>query len=748
MSPTTTTRPTNDCDTIPGDGVFLVRDRRNGVALTRDLAVCVVIALATIAVYGQGVTFEFVDFDDDAYVTANLHVQQGLTYRGCVWAFTTGHAANWHPLTWISHMLDWQLYGERAGGHHLTNLLLHLANSLLLFGLLRRMTDRLLPSAFVAALFALHPLHVESVAWVAERKDLLSTFFGLLSLWAYQAYVRRRDRRAYLLTGFLLALGLLAKPMLVTLPLVFILLDYWPLERRRSELGRLVLEKVPFLLLVLASSAITFLVQQSAGAVKRETVIPLGARVANGCVSYVRYLWHAVWPVDLSVLYPHPSLAGGTPWSGATVLGSALLILAITALVIAARRWRYLPVGWFWYLGMLIPVIGLVQVGGQAMADRYTYLPLVGVWVMLAWGTADSSRRTLSRRPALRGALIAVAVLYLTGMAILTHRQASFWKDSVTLYTRSLEVTPQNPILHNNLGSVLENRGDTERALVHYRQAVRLDPRSPGAQRNLAGLLTARGELEPAVRHYRTSLALEPGSAETHNGLGNALDSRGDSRSALEQYRQALEIDPDLVEARYNLARVLSNLDRAGEALTEYDIVLQVRPDHAPALVNSGNLLLARGLLGEAEQRFSRAIRSDPELAEGHNGLGVTLIRAKRPEEARLSFAAAVRLRPDWLTPMTSLAWLLATAPPGEAGDTLEAIQLAERAADLTARRDPRVLDTLAAAYASAGRYEDALAVAERAAAIADASAAAGLGAQIRRRAELYAAGAPYRRPD
>jgi hypothetical protein len=496
--------------------------------------VCLGLTLATILAFEEVRLNRFVLFDDDHYVTANLHVKSGLTLESVSWAFTTTHSYNWHPVTWLSHMLDIELFGLEPAGHHLTNLLLHVLNALLLFGLLERTTRRLWPSAFVAALFALHPLHVESVAWISERKDVLSTFFGLLAICAYVDYARRGEIASYVLTALLLALGLMAKPMLVTLPLLFLLLDYWPLERigrhregdvyPRRPITRLILEKIPLLAISALSCAATLVAQQRVMAIQEG--LPIGLRLANAVVSYALYVWKAVWPSRLAAHYPHPNLPGGTPWTAWEVGGAALLLLGMTAWAIRASRQRYGIVGWLWYLGMLVPVIGLVQVGNQAMADRYTYLPLVGLFVIIAWGAAELISRWSSRQILLRRLATVCAVSMLVACIAATRSQVRYWRNSVSLLERALEVSPTNAQVHYDLGIVLGRRGRIDDAIEHYRDALRVAPGHFRAHNNLGIMLAKQGRFDEAVHHYREALRLEPRFTLARHNLSRALKAK------------------------------------------------------------------------------------------------------------------------------------------------------------------------------------------------------------------------------
>ena len=479
------------------------------------------LALVTLVIYWQVQSHGFVNYDDNLYVTDNPQVKAGLTSASIQWAFTTGHSANWHPLTWLSHMVDVELFGLDAGRHHLMSVLFHLANTILLFYVLKRMTGALWQSAFVAALFALHPLHVESVSWTAERKDVLSTFFWILTMLAYIRYVEHLGTSRYFLVALSMALGLMAKPMLVTLPLVLLLLDYWPLGRLRlkqlegggkskirqtgmktaqiSMALRLVREKIPLFALVVISSIITYEVQQSAGAFKYSSPFPLSLRIGNALLSYLAYIGKTIWPTDLAVLYPHRGMSPRweiVPLPGWEVAVAAIALVSISILVIvAARRHPYLPFGWFWYVVTLVPVIGIVQVGTQAMADRYTYVPLIGLFMVAAWG-ANASFRKLAYR---KFALPALAVIVLGASSVTTWRQVGYWKNSITLFEQTVAVTKINPVAHYNLGYALHAEGRYDEAIPHFSEALRIAPTYTEARNMLVNALQVQGRAREAA---------------------------------------------------------------------------------------------------------------------------------------------------------------------------------------------------------------------------------------------------------
>jgi hypothetical protein len=490
------------------------------------IIVIVLLTGLTLLVFWQTTGHDFIIFDDEVYVTQNARVQEGLSWQGVSWALKTTHANFWHPLTWLSHMLDCEVFGLHPGGHHLAGLLLHLANTLVLFVVLRRMTSALWPSAFVAALFACHPLHVESVAWVSQRKDLLSTFFWILTLGAYVRYVEQPRIRRYVLVLVLFCLGLMAKPMLVTLPFVLLLLDYWPL--RRLDLGQgshhstypnnvrtpvlhLVLEKVPLFGLSAAACVVAYMAQVQGGAVKSSSLFPMGVRVSNALVSYVIYIEKTLWPHDLAVFYPHP---GSWPlWQAA---GAALLLVAVSTVVIAAvRKAPYLAFGWFWYLGTLVPVIGLVQVGDHAMADRYTYVPLIGLFIMMAWGGRD----LVKHWPQYKTALVFSASALIIAAAMSSAQQLKHWQNSVSLFEHTLSVTENNHGARNNLGLALAQEGRFDEAVDQYLEALRIKPNDPRTLSNMGVALANQGKIKQALDHFKEALRINPNDAVASHNL-------------------------------------------------------------------------------------------------------------------------------------------------------------------------------------------------------------------------------------
>ncbi len=569
--------------------------RSTDKAASARVFAALLLAGATLAAFSPVLSAGFVIYDDERYVVRNPNVHGGLTWESLRWALTSGYASNWHPLTWLSHQLDWRLYGAAAWGHHLTSLLLHVANVLLLFVLLDRATGETGRSAFAAGLFALHPLHVESVAWVAERKDVLSTLLWLLATAAYVRWTRKGGSARYLLVGALFAAGLAAKPMLVTFPLALLVLDYWPLARWRPEAGwrcagKLVAEKAPLLALSAASAAVTLGVQAAGTAVGSTQEFPLAIRLGNALVAYAAYLGKTVRPVGLAVFYPHP---------GATLpflepVAAAVLLVAVTLLAVRLRRSSpYLLAGWLWYLLTLVPVIGLVQVGEQAMADRYTYVPLAGIFVAAAWGIPDLARAGLVRRGGrqgaddapLRWALPAAGAAALLALALLTRAQAATWKSSVTLFEHAVAVTEGNYLAHLDLGTALSREGRRSEALAHYEAAARIRPDDAQLQYNLGVTLAASGRDREAQERYERALALRPEYPEAHNNLGILLARQGRIEDAVRHCTEAVRLRPDFAEARFNLAVALHMAGRDAEAREQVEAALRLGFTPPPDLV-------------------------------------------------------------------------------------------------------------------------------------------------------------------
>ncbi len=812
--------------TVAIDGPESTSAARVGMPYRR-LMVCGLLLLAVTAVFAQTGRHDFINYDDDDYVYENRHVRDGLTVEGTAWAIAAYHSGNWHPLTWLSHELDCQLYGLKPGGHHLTNLILQAAATILLFLALERMTAALWRSALVAAVFAIHPLRVESVAWVAERKDVLCGLFFMLTLWCYARYVQRPASRVrYLLVVAAFTLGLAAKPMIVTLPFVLLLLDFWPLRRGAASrergagsgeqgakagwhaftpptacrhVGReherkwagskeqesripdlksqipaaplppfslspfparsplpaprsllsLFIEKIPLFALTAASCVVTLAAQR--GAMKPLDRMDFPWRVANAAVAYVAYLGKMFYPAGLAVFYPLPN----SPPPALQVVAAVSLLLAISMVAFLARRkCPYLLCGWLWYLGTLVPVIGLVQVGSQAMADRYTYLAQIGLYIAVAWGAADLCAAGFSAIPFLyntkpgypRGPFAAVSALLVAALLVGGWRQTALWHDSRTLWTHALACTSQNPIAHNSLGNVLADSGQVEDAIAHYRQALEIESGYAAAHHNLARALAGRGEaseaiahyrlalainpdyaeadanlgialagrgeVEDAIAHYRRALAINPELVEAHNNLGNALAGRGQIDDAIACYRHALEITPGFADAYYNLGTALAGRGQIGEAMDQFRQVLAIKPDHVEAHASLGNLLASRGEVAEAIAQYRHALAIKPDYAEAQFNLGYALVGRGEVEEAIAHYRRALAIKPSYAEAHYNLASVLAAR-----GEVEEAIAhyrdaLANNPGFVEARTN------LGNALAGEGKFAEAVAEYEKALAI------------------------------
>jgi protein O-mannosyl-transferase len=604
------------------------------------IGVCIFLAAITWMVFGQTLGYDFINYDDQNYVYENAKITGGLNLAGIAWAFSHVHAQNWHPLTTISHMLDCQLYGLKAGGHHFTNVLLHIVAVLLLFAVLREMTGALWRSAFVAAVFAIHPLHVESVAWVAERKDVLSAVFFMLTLGAYVRYARAPSIARYLAVAALFALGLMSKPMLVTIPFVLLLLDYWPLKRfppatsvtskgkwlawweRQSLPRRLILEKIPLIGLSAISGTVTFLAQRQALGWTED--LPVSLRFNNAMVTYIAYIWQMLWPAELAVFYPHPE--NRVPlWE--IILALAVLV-AITLTGIVLRRKRpYFITGWLWYLGMLVPVIGVIQVGWQGHADRYTYLPQIGLYVLVAWTIADLSASSLHQR---RIATVGAAIL-LGALAWRARNQASFWRNSETLWTHTLAVTADNDVADNNLGIIFLGRGQVDEAISRFQAAVDLRPENAPAHDNLAKAFLQKGQVADAMLHYRKLLEIQPDNVEGRNILGTVLIRQGRVREAIDQWQETLVMQPENGNAKSNLAWVFATYPE--ESIRNGTQAVQLA---AQALQLSGgkNAIILRTLAAAYAEsgRFAEAVHTaqrglELAIGQGNAGLAAELQR-------------------------------------------------------------------------------------------------------------------------
>jgi tetratricopeptide (TPR) repeat protein len=707
----------------------------------RTSLICLLLGAATLLTFWPQTGRDFITYDDSFYLTENAQVQQGLTWEGVAWALRTGTAGNWHPLTWLSHMLDVQLFGLNAGWHHLTSLLLHTANAVLLFLLLQRMTGAAWRSAFVAALFALHPLHVQSVAWAAERKDVLSAFFFMLTLGAYSRYAQRpksEDRNPrtegnlkaeirkngsthpssrfplppsafYLLSLLFFALGLMSKPMLVTVPFLLLLLDYWPLCRlgprtQDSEFNTLLArlwEKLPFFALSAASCVVTVWAQSGGGAVVPVAVLSFPQRLANALAAYLGYLEQMLWPANLAVLYP---LEGGVP-AGTLILSAALLLVVTAGALWSWRRRPYLAVGWFWYLGMLVPVIGLVQVGMQRMADRYTYLPLIGVFVMVTW---EAAQRWDQWRWG-RQALAATAGLVLAACALVTHREVGYWKDSEQLFGRAIEVAPANYIALDNYG----------RALLK------------------------QGKLPEAVQAFTAAVELRPELDASRCGLGTALLEQAKYAEAADQFTRVLDLQPDHFVALIQLGMIRGRQGKLEAAADLLSRGCRLRPDDAGAHNNLGNVLILQGKYEEAARQFEETVRLKPSHSGALNNLALTRKKLGRPEAAIAHYREALVVQPDSTESLNNLAWTLAAHPDARFRNGAEAVALATRACEATRYQNPIPLATLAAAYAETGQFREAVSFAVQAQEAAKVSQPA-LGTRLAAMLEAFRAGHAY----
>lgn len=599
------------------------------------------LVLAVLLVYARAVGFGFVGLDDPAYVTDNARVLQGLTLEGVAWALRTTHAANWHPLAWWSLMLDGTLGGGQPWAFHLTGILLHAANALLLLELLVRATGKAWRGGFVALVFAVHPLHVESVTWVSERKDVLCTFFWLLAMLAWLAYARRPSTRRYLLVLLAFVAALAAKPMPVTLPALLLLFDYWPLRRFESiRPGQLIREKVPLLALSATSAAITLFAQRAGGSIGSLEYFPPGTRLANAAVSYVAYIHRLFWPVDLAVYYPF-RLDLLTPLR--VSISAGLLVLATVICLRAARRRPYLAVGWLWYLVTLVPVIGLVQVGGQAMADRYTYVPVVGLLVVIAWGVPDLLRTARSRRPVLAGS----ALVVWAALSVLASHQVGYWRDTETLFTHTLDVTEENLMAHYALAIDAHERGEVDQALSHHTEALRIWPGFVDARTDRAAVLRMAGRPDEAATDYREALRGRPGDVRILEGLEDALIEAGRHGEAIELLERRLAETPRRWALHGRLAALLALEGRIERALRHFDVALYGDPDDVPMRVKLATVLLDAGRPLESAAEFRKVLELDPRNKSAHKNLGVLLARSGDLDGAIEHFEQALRADPD-----------------------------------------------------------------------------------------------------
>ncbi len=577
---------------------------------------CLLLAVITLALYNPVNRHPFVNYDDDRYVTENPHIRQGLTGDTIAWAITATEQANWHPLTWMSHALDVSLFRLNPAGHHFTSILIHIVNAILLFLLLMWATKRLGPSLFVAALFALHPVNVESVAWIAERKNVLCTLFFLLTLWAYGWYAKKPGWKRYLAVATLFAAGLASKPMVITLPFVLLLLDYWPLarvqgrdDRNKTPWSRLVVEKVPLFLMSAASALLTIRAQQAGGAVRSTTQFSVGTRIANAIYVYAMYLWNMLWPTRLAPLYPHP----GDSLPAWHVLIALAVLLGITAFIWKFRSRRYLPVGWFFFLGTLVPVIGLVQVGEAAMADRYAYIPLIGIFVMIAFGVADLAQE---KSWGLLPVIPATAALIV--LSIMTFRQIAYWQTSDALWSHTLAVTQNNFVAEDNLGGALILEGKEEEAHAHFEAAARINPKDPMSHSNLGTYYMTHNQMREAVQQYEAAVEMtsDPGLlAQTYANLGAAYRAVGEDDQAQTNYNHSLRLNPNRYNAWLGLGLLAQKQGKLTEAVTDLSRSVELQPT-AQGYLSLGRALAQSGRTADATTAYDQASKISPDLIE------------------------------------------------------------------------------------------------------------------------------------
>lgn len=609
-----------------------------------SIAISFFLIILTAAVYWQVQGFDFVNYDDNDYVYDNFHVQKGITLNSIDWAFTNAHASNWHPLTWMSHMLDCQMFGLWPGGHHLTSLFIHIANALLLFFLFQKMTEDLWQSAFVGALFALHPLHIQSVAWVSERKDVVSAFFWMLTIWAYVRYVRRPDRAAYVWVLIFFTLGLLSKPMVVTLPFALLLLDYWPLNRIRPNGSEnnlklnvffvLLREKIPLFLLAAASAGITFYVQQKGGAVQLFDVVSLADRFYNIPISYILYMIKTVYPFKLAAFYPYPDVF---PWWKVTIAILTLLTGTVLANTVMIRS-PYIIVGWLLFIGTLVPVIGLVQVGAQSMADRYMYLPMIGLLIIVAWGIPE----LISNWQHKRFYLGAPAILAVVILSVVTWKQTGYWKNSVSLFRHAIEVTENNFVAHANLGTVLRKDGKNDQAIAHFRKSLAISPNQPDVYMALGLALDEQGNAEKALACLQKSVLLDPEYYDAQYNLGTFLLKKGEWDQAIFHLKKATRLDPGSDQAQFNLAKAFFQKKQYQFALIHAQKAIALSPEHENAHQIAGAILFEQGKFKDAQKHFNTILSLNQSAVEALQYSGVIFLKQNRIDKALASFKKAL----------------------------------------------------------------------------------------------------------
>ena len=710
--------------------------------LIRWLALLV--ALGTVLLFAPVRNFTFVNFDDNVFVFANDMVKHGFTWAGVKWAFLSADIDYWRPLSWLSHMADVEFFGMNAGGHHLTSVVIHALNAAVLCLALHALTRRVLPSVMVAALFAWHPLHIESAVWVAERKDVLCALFWFLGLWAYAWHARAPSRRRLLLVAACFVLGLMSKPMILTFPFLLLVLDVWPLRRvdfaggwraGGRQLAPLVREKLPLFALVVLAAAGTYYAQRQVGAMLPEAVHPLSARLANVPVAYVRYLGLTVWPVDLAILYPLP----GT-WPAWQVAGALALLVGVSWLAVARLgRAPWLAAGWCWFLGTLVPVIGFVQVGDQAIANRYTYVPLVGLFLALVW-LADDWRARRNGSATVWGVLAAVALML---CAVGTRRELWHWRDGIALFEQAVRVTRDNFVAMTNLGNNLARINQQQAAIALYQQALRVRPDSSDTHYNLAASLAETGEPAAAERHYREALKWHPGHALAHNNLANLLSDTSRVPEAMRHYEESLRLRPGNVAARFNYGITLADAGRPADALTQFAAAVERQPDFTRARLQLVSLLAALGRGDEAMAQNDELLRHEPASPEGRFNAGsFASARGDWPGAVR-HWQEAVRAKPDFLPALHRLAWTLATHTSATVRNPTAARELAERFVKLAGAQNPEALDLLAVAHAAGGDFQRAAQLARQALAALGTNQPP-FAADVRARSARFEAGQPY----
>jgi protein O-mannosyl-transferase len=646
-----------------------------------NIFICLFLLSAISLIYWKIHTYDFIVFDDDAYVYDNPHIKNGITFDNIKWAFTSFHSWNWHPLTWISHMIDCQFFGLNPGWHHIINVSFHIINSLLLFFVFKKMTGGLWQSAFVAALFALHPLHVQSVAWISERKDVLSGLFFMITLWAYNIYVKHPSKYRYFLVALFFALGLLSKPMLVTMPFVLLLLDYWPLERIRLKklsginnsqplkiLTRLILEKIPLFFFSAISSVITFFAQESG--VSSFERIPISSRIANSLVSYLTYIEKMIYPTKLAVLYPYVLIQ--PLWKVFTAC--CIIILISIMSIITIKKMPYFIVGWLWFLGTLVPVNGLVAVGDQSMADRYTYLPLIGLFLIIAWAAADLWKKWELRRIWL---ILSISIIILVLMAV-SSNQIEYWKNSITLFEHTLSITSGNDRIHNNLAIALLKEGRIDKAINHFLQATRICPYEWDYYNNLGVALDKVGRSDEAMSNFFQATRINPKDIKSYNNLGAIFEKQGKEEEAINCYAQIIRINPNDYEAHMKLGDILYGQGLLNEAINHYLQATKINPAPEMAYNNLGNVFYKQGRINEAINNYLLTLKINPNRPETHNNLGNALNQQGRTSEAIQYYIQAIKLKPDFAEAYNSLGVAFINA-----GDINKAIACFKKASQI-----------------------------------------------------------------